>query len=237
MSWLNEIPPDWKLTVWETCGQSVASPGSKPFKNAGSEECSGYLQTIVEDYDNLPDINFFLQSDALIGRGKPTKVWRHEHTPFKTFMELRVAAESYRWDSARSTFLHFGPKQLDIPNINDKEFTLAYHPRDIFDIMGLHYSKDATTAGNTTTQTRTGACFAVTREQIRWKPKEHYKKLQDSILLGESSQARYRCWALENTWHAVLGQPYMLPSTSTVDHLWDARLNLYHGQYGNQQQQ
>jgi len=44
----------------------TVSQASLLFKNAGSEECSPYLQTMtIEHYESLPDTNIFVQSDVL----------------------------------------------------------------------------------------------------------------------------------------------------------------------------
>ena len=98
-------PQVWNLTIYETCGQSIllsnasssttssssssssngtsaqtttittASRFSQPFQNAGSEECSSYLQYCLELYDdpNLPDITIFLQSDGIRVKGNKDK--------------------------------------------------------------------------------------------------------------------------------------------------------------------
>ena len=84
MEWLDDVPNDWHVTVYETCGQNV-SRASLPFENAGSEECSAYLQTMIEHYDSLPDINIFVQSDVLFGSGREGKPIDVEHSPFLYF--------------------------------------------------------------------------------------------------------------------------------------------------------
>ena len=83
-------------------------------------------------------------------------------------------------------------------------------------MMGLNY-----TASDTDLRTRSGACFAVHRDRIRANAIEKYRTLQDSILAKRGqSRVKRQCCGLENTWHAVLGEEYILPVNSTVDHLW-----------------
>ena len=220
MGWLDDVPKDWHVTVYETCGQNV-SRASLPFKNAGSEECSAYLQTMIGHYDSLPDINIFVQSDVLIGSGrvKPLDV---EHSPFHNFGDLVNATESWagQQQSGGLGLLAYGPSMGKIKNINSTQNYILTYPREIFDIMGLNY-----TASDTNLRTRSGACFAVHRDRIRANAIEKYRTLQDSIVAkGRDSkskrQARRQCCGLENTWHAVLGEEYILPAHSTVDHLW-----------------
>ena len=70
VSFLEEISPQWTLAVFETGGENV-SRASIPFKNAGSEECTAYFEYMIQNYDNLPDITFFIQSDGLAGYKTP----------------------------------------------------------------------------------------------------------------------------------------------------------------------
>lgn len=222
MEWLDDVPKDWHMTVYETCGQNV-SRASLPFKNAGSEECTAYLQTMIEHYDSLPDINIFVQSDVLIGSGreKPLDV---EHSPFHNFGDLVNATES--WAGQQQTgglgLLAYGPGMNTLKNINSTQNLLITYPREIFDLMGLNY-----TASDTNLRTRSGACFAVHRDRIRANAIEKYRTLQGSIVSKGKREAKRHCYALENTWHAVLGEEYILPTHSTVDHLWgEVNVNL-----------
>ncbi|CAB9526194.1 expressed unknown protein [Seminavis robusta] len=239
MSWIEEIPSHWRLVVYETCGEHI-SKSSRPWINAGSEECTGYLQTMIEQYDNLPDINIFLQSDGLVGRGVHSKNYWLEHTPFKTIQDLMDATMAYSstWDG--SHFLHYGPKYLQLLNVNAKQNFLESHPREVLDIMQMPYQKihefdklPEAQQDATRSYTRKGACFAVTPDRIRSRPVELYRKLQDSVYValaqGGANAVRQRCCALEYLWHAVLGGPYYLPLNDTVDHLWQAQVNYYNG--------
>ena len=213
MDWLNDVPSDWKVKIYETCGQNV-SRFSQQFKNAGSEECTAYLSAMIKGYqnDDLPDMNIFVQSDVLIGTGryKPSG-----HSPFHNFSEL-VDAVTQLNEEGGGHFLHFGPNVLaPIANINTKLSYTDYYVRDIFNMMGLNY-----TTNSTSVRSRASACFAVTKDRILMNGVDNYIRLKDEILKQNVQQARKLCCGLENTWHAVLGEPYNLPETSTVDHLW-----------------
>ena len=213
MEWLHDVPTDWKVTVYETCGENVSN-FSRPFKNAGAEECSAYFQTMIDQYDSLPDISVFVQSDILIGHGREGKPLDSEHSPFSNFNDLVNTTES--WGQSGKGLLAYGPRMRALKNINSTINFVSTYPREIFDIIGLSY-----TATDTMVKARSGACFAVHRDRIRANAIETYRTLQESILAKGKSQARRLCCGLENTWHAVLGEPYILPDTSTVDHLWN----------------
>lgn len=224
--WISDVPADWDLTVYEACGENI-SAASVPFQNAGNEECTAYLQTMIRQYDDLPDVNVFVQSDVLLGTGRDGKKFVHEHSPFDSIEELIRATGRWWWgddgggvvdDDDERGFLHFGPEgqQLQM-NIARGDPYVEGYPKEVFDTVGLNYTDE------TMARTRSGACFAVSRARIRSNSIETYRKLQESLLDKESSVAKKLCCGLENTWHAMLGEPYMLPTTSTVDRLWKVK--------------
>ncbi|CAB9526190.1 unknown protein [Seminavis robusta] len=241
MSWIEEIPSHWKLVIYETCGQTISPRFSRPWKNAGSEECTGYLQTMIDRYDNLSDINIFFQSDGLLGRGRLRKKYGKQHSPFKTIQELINATMEYSPTWNGSHFLHYGPKSLQLLNVNARNRYTRYYARQVLDTMQMPYLKiheNATSDVNaTSSMTRSGACFAVSPDRIRAKPVELYKQLQTSIYnaarLGPK-MSRRPCCAMEQLWHAILGSPYVLPTNETVDHLWRAKMNFYRGTWGEE---
>ncbi|CAB9526197.1 expressed unknown protein [Seminavis robusta] len=234
MNWVDQVPSHWKFVIYEACGQTM-SKASKLLYSASYDECTGYLQSIIEHYDDLPDINIFLQPDALIGHGALDKTYSTERTPFKSLQELFNAtmAHSSTWEG--SQFLHFGPRFLQLNNVNAKEHFMDYHPREVLDTMQMPYLKNhendnPAAVDATKVYTRIGSCFAVTRDAIRTRPVQLYKKLKTSVYLqGGGIEGRKRCCAVERFWHAIFGKPYELFPSDTVDHLWDAELNLYSG--------
>ena len=225
-NWLDDAPKHWNVKVYEKCGQNV-SVVSEPIRNSGSEECSAYLEGIIAEYENLPEINIFLQADALIGSGKAhRKRLIQNHTPFRSLKEVQNAVLQ-----SDAQFLIFGHKPISKNNINQELRRVGWHPRDVFDIFSLPYAPaNATVQEQTNTTTRGSACFAVHRDRIRANTIEMYRTLQNHILSSNKHQARSWCWALESTWHAVFGEPYIIPSTSTVDELWSSllRKSRYH---------
>jgi hypothetical protein len=229
MEWIQDIPADWKLTIYETCGQSVSHASSQPFKNAGSEECSAYLTSMIGQYDNLPDINIFLQSDVLLSHGKGRNMVGNkklfaEHSPFTNFTELvQVVKERGKFD-----YLAFGPSMSIKKNIaRTVSFTKTYH-RDLFDAFGLRY-----TSNSTNIQARSGACFAVHKDRILAHSMDVYRTLRTSILAKTFRESKRQCSAFESTWHAILGEEYIIPRSSTLDDRWDELHNFVGGWNGN----
>lgn len=216
IEWMKDIPKDWKLTVYETCRQNI-SYASRSFKNAGSEECTAYLSNVIDNYNDLPDINIFLQSDAFLGHGKKKKGYYTEHTPFWTFTELVNATKTWAQGPHGKGYLAYGPDQFFLKNINADNGYLIYYPREYFDLLGLPYSKTS----DTRVEGRSGACFAVHKDRIRNIPIEKYQSLKQSVLQENDDLSRRRCCTLENIWHVIFGEPYVIPTHSTVQHLWD----------------
>ena len=220
MRWLLEMPwDDWKVTVYETCDEDVRvsilpeypedSIVSRAFRNRGSEECTSYLDFIVQNYDRLPDVSVFMHADGV-----------DKHSPFQTAAELaRTVERFFATDSSRG-FLHFG---LNAPNFEtwvetgDSYLQHYLHETWVED-MGLPVTSD------TFVQSRPGACFAVHIRRIRARPREVYARLLQRILReNDKSIARKRCCALENVWHVLFGEPHVIPVESTMDFLYDER--------------
>lgn len=215
MAWLDDVPKEWKITVYEKCGHSF-SPASKPLKNIGSEECTAYLSTMIDQYDNLPDINLFVQADILLGFGKRGKL-ATQHSPFVHFPEL--VDYTHTWaKEGKGKFLAYGPEIDMMKNINRRLYFYHWYVKELFDRLGLEYTKDSTNI-----QGRSGACFAVHRDRILGNSVEKYKEMRESILNkeGDTNQILRECSTLENTWHLVLGESYIIPQESTLEHLWE----------------
>lgn len=231
MDWLNDIPSSWNIKIYETCGQTISQQFSKPFQNAGSEECSAYLTTMIDEYDSLPDINVFIQSDVLLSHGKGRKIvggkqLRAEHSPFERMKDLVRAVE----DGMKSSqYLAFGPEMPVKRNIAKYQGKhTALYAKEIFDMMQIPYELEGTDV-----QARSGACFAVHKDRIRAHSLEQYKSLRDSVLQKNFQESKRQCSALEGTWHVLLGEEYIIPSNSTLDHLWAPLVEFVGGWRGN----
>jgi hypothetical protein len=216
MTWVNQqVPSHWQLSVFETCQQNV-SRASIPFTNAGSEECTGYFETIIRDYESLPDINIFLQSDGLSGYSGQVKRPRDGlefggHTPFRTISELEQATRQKMLIEGRQ-FVNYGWPIEFGEVIHDNTTYSKHYLAELFAAVGRQ--------NETRTSTRPGACFAVHRDRIRASPKSLYMMLQDRILTSDDDESHRRCCALENSWHVLFGESATLPVESSVDHLY-----------------
>jgi hypothetical protein len=156
-----------------------------------------------------------MQSDALVGSGREKRPLGDKgpvfggHTPFHNIAELEKATRQKMLVEGRQ-FLHFGwPWPWFGEPIHKNTSYLGHYVTELFVDMGLEHENQ--------TKTRPGACFAVHRDRIRANPKDFYITQQQKILGSNPDEARRRCCALENSWHALLKEPAVLPVESTVD--------------------
>ena len=115
-----------------------------------------------------------------------------------------------------------------ISNINDSNLNyVRSYPREIFDTIGLSYTNNSTGVVG-----RSGACFAVRKERISSIDKQKLITLKERIFaLPSKNEVRRMCCGFESTWHAVLGEEYEIPRTSSVDHLWEPVLRNTKGKW------
>ena len=76
-------------------------------------------------------------------------------------------------------------------------------------------------------KTTSGACFAVHKDRILANAIDKYVKLKEKQLSfkgAHNMDTQKFCCAFENAWHAVLVKPFILPDSSTVDHIWKERV-------------
>jgi hypothetical protein len=210
MTFLNDIPSDSKLTIYETCQQTVSANYSIQYKNAGSEECTSYLDYMIQNYHDLPEINLFLQSDALKGYG------RHGgHIPFRDLSSLINTTKHAFAGPAFEGFFHYRKGETWFGGMLGEEnpYMRYYLNESMYDFE-LNYNM----TNETKIITAPNACFAVHRKRILQRPLHVYIKLRDKILASDRDEARRRCCALESSWHVLLGEPPILPATSSVEH-------------------
>jgi hypothetical protein len=170
MDWLHEdfMPSLWKVRVYEKCGQN-STKWSTSLPNYGSEECTAYLRYIIDEFDDLPDVNYFLQSDAFLLRpGNKFKVVAH--TPFFTLEDMinvTLPLMMYRHgdgdggggNSSLIPFLHLGPMGIYSKEMNNGPDAVAYIP-EILRRSNVTFDND------TIVNWHAGACFAVRKERI-----------------------------------------------------------------------
>lgn len=213
-TFLDQVPDDWRpFKVYDTCGQNSHPNASEPFKNAGSEECTVYLDHVITNYDNLPDISIFIQADALRGyQAREGRDVMQAHTPFGSMAEL--TDHTKRSLDGRG-FVHFGPPLAFFGGmVQGNNSNIEYLINETWSDIGLYSNK------TTVARTRPGACFAVRKERILANKKEVYRRIQSKILASNRDMSRRRCGALENSWHAMFGEPSVLPISSSMDHIY-----------------
>jgi hypothetical protein len=236
MDWLvgNKIPETWNIRVYEKCGQN-STPWSTQLKNYGSEECTSYLRYIIDEFDDLPDINFFLQSDALQGRHTPFVTLEdmlHVTVPLMTTATANATANAIANATANATgartrypnttdavakvpFLHLGPHGVYTHIVMDHGPTY-YHLPEILQQLNVPFDN------TTQLHWHAGACFAVRRERILARGKEYFEHLHDWMVLRLQQERgidiRNPCWGLEASWPVVFGVSVELPKEATVVH-------------------
>ena len=225
--WIADIPPSWAFSVYETCGQNV-SERSVQFQNAGPEECTPYLDYIIQNYDNLPVRSVFLQSDAFRDLGKEQirsgNFTIVGHSPFRNVSDLNAAIQNVSVSGGR-TFVHFGwgYDRFVYPKWGGPDgYTRNYTPEFLED---FGWNSNATGEANSRMRTRPGAVFVVHRDRILAHNRTEYERVRDKILANRGNEeARRQCCGLERMWHAVFGEPVDLPVESTVDHLYSSAM-------------
>jgi Protein of unknown function (DUF3431) len=75
ITWLEDLPDDWSVVLYEKCGMNNAQDHLSFLKaaqltvhtppNEGAEECNGYLDYIYDYYYNLTSVTIFLHGDAI----------------------------------------------------------------------------------------------------------------------------------------------------------------------------
>jgi len=219
------VPPGfgWEVTVYETCEEHPLENENEEkrvrvyLENADREECSSYLQYIIDNYNDLPDINIFLREDA-VSPYEQGSAWQ---TPFGTIWALENATRSHILE--KHGFLHYG---MDVGQWGEKtngdkpDISTLPYVRELWSDLGLDTAGATGATNQYRTETRRGNCFAVHRDRILSNPREFYstlrKRLEDSYS-EPSSVTKRRCAALEKTWHVVFGEPAILPKHSTLD--------------------
>jgi hypothetical protein len=237
-AWYSQIPTDWNVTIYETCNQQ-ASPrhnNTIQFKNAGSEECTAYLDYIIQNRDHLADITVFLQTDTFRKNGNKIKLHHTVnitgHSPFTHFDQLVNATNEAMVLPGQAKFLHYGWPFWDFGSNMSKADGLQNYVEEFLPEMWDIFAEAEDEEGkyinmnhgfDDKISTRPGAIFAVTRDRILANPSAIYEKLKDKILTSQvnTQHARKRCCSLENTWHVLFHEPAVLPKQSTVDQYYE----------------
>jgi hypothetical protein len=222
------VPIEWDVVIYEKCDRITYPEYTQIQQNVGSEECTSYLRYIVDHYDNLPEVVYFLQPDSLAWN--PNR--NNKHTSFSTLKQLveisapLLSERSIRIHSKFSDPTDGSKKSLPLGFINmgnhtilavlvaEPENYLQKNNSKVIDLMGGRGPPyDATSR----IYFMPGACFAVRRERILFHPVSYYESLIQEIV-NDKIEVRRMCWALENTWHVVFGEPLEIPTSSTIEY-------------------
>jgi hypothetical protein len=204
----------WDTVIYEKCNQRTHQNYSTYQMNAGSEECSAYIKYIIDRYDDLPEVVYFLQPDALAYNEKKQK---KAHTNFRSLQALVDASAplltTRQTEASNSSTNGESLGYLNLGITRPMRWLVSTpggiydNPAELIDLM-----KERGPSYDNTTELKfvPGACFAVRRERIWANPPDFYKDLQLAIFHNED--IRRMCWNLERTWHVVFGDSLLEPS-------------------------
>jgi hypothetical protein len=223
MDWINDVPADWRIIIYEKCGLTTNRSSShnaifvdQPIENIGYEECTSYLDYIINNYGdgNLTDVNIFAHDDALIPYSQ-----NKFHTPFHNFSELVNATMQLM--TKDQGFLHYGVKLLQhVGPWSDSYFGEAM--RSLWPLFASAEMPNAPAE----IFFRPAAHMAVRKERILAVPLDVYKALTRNVYYSRfvpgGTDARRMCCAMEISWHMLFGEPPIMPYNASV---YD-RLNL-----------
>lgn len=216
---INNMPPYqqeviWDATVYERCDKRAHLLHSAPQKNLGSEECSAYVQYIIDRYHEMPEIVYFLQSDAL---AQNTAKQNHQHTAFDNVQALIDASASILLTNDKNAtnpsclgYINLGNEDQLVPKPVVEDGGKLSEILDLLKERAPHYDD------STRVKFTTGACFVVHKNRILANPREFYEELMELIHRYAREDERIACWALEVSWHALFGEPLELPESSTL---------------------
>ena len=219
MEWLNEVPSDWRIIVYEKCrNRSPTKFSVTTAVNAGPEECNGYLDYIYDYYYNLTNVTVFFHEDGLIPYTKQNRIraikngkeWYH--TGFYNFSEVVAATQEFL--TPQQDFLHFGTgtrrdafgedeyhgeaQKMLWPFFRTEK--MPYPPKQIIFKPSGH--------------------MAVAKEAIQKRSRDTYgailQQARYSTDVSFWQDSRQVCCAMERMWHLLFGQPPILPGSAMV---------------------
>ena len=218
MTWTADVPSDWTVVVHEKCEDLPGTNFTSIFtdrQNDASEECTGYLDYIVNNYNKLSSVSVFMQDDGL----SPWSKWKGEqaHTPFLNLTDLVKAVAKYL--KRDQGFLHLG--------VSTNEHQLS---TELLNIIWPFLKSPLVPDPPDHFVTKPSAHMAVRREQIHFRNLSTYQDLLYMLrnhkkFVPENIDLRDVCCQLEGSWHVLFGQPAELPTSAFVmDQLQEAGL-------------
>jgi hypothetical protein len=228
MEWLNDVPSDWRIVVYEKCLKHPSASTNYSVTTAirgQAEECNGYLDYIYDNYYNLTMATIFFHEDGLIPYTKPhrsqaIKAGREwYHTGFYNFSEVVAATKEYL--TPQQNFLHFGTGTL-----RDFFGKDIYHG-EAQKVLWPYLRTEKSPLPPTQIVYKPSAHMAVRKEAILARSRETYGALLQQARfskdVGSWKDSRQICCAMERMWHILFGQPPALPESAMVFNLLKKR--------------
>ncbi|CAB9523897.1 expressed unknown protein [Seminavis robusta] len=240
MTWLDQVPSDWRIVVYEKCGQDALQdthqfPNTvvkqhRPI-NAGPEECNGYFDYMHDYYNDLTTVNVFVHDDALL----PFSRYKREeaHTMFETFEPIVNVTQQFV--TPQQPFVHLGGRELQEQWGMDNYD--GYAMKILWPYFAIPNNNTTTTNNKKLTLPappfkvtfKPSAHFAVHKQEILKRPQSTYWAMLQQMRFANSitdsnrgdpyPDARKLCCAMERTLHLFFGQPAILPKRAMATDL------------------
>ena len=171
MEWVTEIPSDWKVTVYNTCETPRAFPkGITPIALPNvGREAGQWVFHLYDRYQSLADFTMFCQADKLHVPAAIDAILKGD-LPTRPFSYLGVELERFHYPHPM-----FEPHRLLLQRV-----WLDEPIPEVIPFM-------------------VGAQFYVTKKTVENRPREHYKRLLDTIReqyppMQSSAHLLEACW-------------------------------------------
>jgi hypothetical protein len=203
---MNDVPrQEWRIIVYEKCSSNKSTSFSTlSAHQLGAEECNGYLDYLVDYYDDFTDITVFMHDDGLWPWSKSRG--SGAHSPFSNFTQLVNALDRYHED-----FLHLG-----VYGFTKKEFFDDPYSGLPLQFIWPYLKSKVVPKPPSEFTFKASAHMVVHKKALYTRPKwvyqallEHARTAED--ILNAADPSRRFCCALENAWHILFGQPAVLP--------------------------
>jgi len=218
LTWLSDVPRDWTIKIYEKCSTTPSSKHSvMTATQAEAEECNGYLDYIVDYYDDLNSITAFMHDDGLYPWSKSKG--RSAHTPFHSFTQVVNATKQYL--TSTQGYVTMGVTTRSEPFGEDNYHGLAQK------ILWPYLQTKNMSSPPKYINYKPSAHFAVRRQAIHSRSKSVYEAIlnqtRHSRNVPNHLDSRQVCCAMERMWHILFGELPNLPlETRIVDMMLEA---------------
>lgn len=211
LSWISQVPDDWSIKIYEKCQSTPSTKYSiLGATQAGAEECNGYLDYIVDHYNNLSSVTVFMHDDGLY----PWSKWKGKaaHTPFYSFAQVVNATKEYLRPSQ-------GYVTMGVRTIIESFGQDAYHGL-AQKMLWPYFQTENMTKPPEAISFKPSANMAVRRQAIHSRPKSTYEALLNQVRYSRNVRdwldSRQVCCAIERMWHILFGVSPDLPMETRI---------------------